>query len=326
MIFDYTIGNPPYQAKVGQRSNGLDVFKRIFDKFHEYCGAVSSSVVMIYPTFWMNNVSKGHGAWLVDNGLMYANSYYANEVFKTIMSTYRIGIVLTQKGYDGLIDNDGVLFKRDAGVWLGKKQSAILFERTYNYKKLDLQANHITKLSSMESFPDVPFSDERKSDEDIAVFIKETASTRQDGAIRYAPRDEVIPEYFSQEHVDEYTVAMPQHYFVQARSFNTVVDNPRLGFETRVFPKGCVFGRTYIRLAGFDTLEEAQNFSAYFSSYVPSSLTALNSSKASFASHTPDLGDYTNNNPDIDWDQPLDQQLYKLFCLSDQDIEIMEQC
>lgn len=42
------------------------------------------------------------------------------------------------------------------------------------------------------------------------------------------------------------------------------------------------------------------------------------------ASFVPDLGDYTSNNPDINWDEPLDPQLYKLFGLTEKEIAEVE--
>lgn len=38
----------------------------------------------------------------------------------------------------------------------------------------------------------------------------------------------------------------------------------------------------------------------------------------------PDLEDYTGNNPVINWDEPLDEQLYELWGFEDEHIQIIE--
>lgn len=119
---------------------------------------------------------------------------------------------------------------------------------------------------------------------------------------------------------------MPQAYFVQARAFNDIIDNPSKGFEIKVFPRGTVFAKTFVKLKNFNSMEEAENYVKYLNSYMITVLLTLDGSRTTFASFVPDLGDYTSNNPNIDWDKPLDEQLYALFNFTEKEITQIESC
>ena len=78
----------------------------------------------------------------------------------------------------------------------------------------------------------------------------------------------------------------------------------------------------------FDTESEAINFLKYqrsnFYQLLVNSNTRSHAGSAKVHSIVPDLGDYTDNNPDIDWSKPLDPQLYELFDLSQEEIDLIE--
>lgn len=74
------------------------------------------------------------------------------------------------------------------------------------------------------------------------------------------------------------------------------------------------FGRSRVALKLFDSKQEAENFYKYMKSYlVRYSFLMTDESLTSLGKRVPDLADYSNKNKYINFDQPLDDQLYNLF-------------
>lgn len=322
-MFDYTIGNPPYQSTTVKK-NGTMHHSRVYDKFQMYASSVSGSTVMIYPPFWQNNTLIGFGKWLMDNGIAFSEDYSAKQVFPSIMSNYRVGVVSVSQYLPSVVIHNGTPFSRKHGVWLGNEISRILFEETLSLPKLNSNVGEITKLNTVEESQGVDFSSERSTENDVAVWIKKTRGFSGDSDFYYAPRSVLVPEFFSAEHVDEFSVAVPNYYFKQPRAFNVMVDDPSSGFVVKVFNSGEVFSKTYNRIAGFKTKREAENFANYLKTNIVSHLLVLCGSKKSFGCFVPDLVDYSDNNPDINWDEPLDEQISELFHIRKQNVNHCE--
>lgn len=97
-LFDYCISNPPYQKKTGKSENSKITYKRVYDAFQYYASSMAKDTVMIYPSFWLNNVRRGLGAWLKDNGIAECYTYEAESIFgNAIRKDYKISIVSTKK-------------------------------------------------------------------------------------------------------------------------------------------------------------------------------------------------------------------------------------
>lgn len=80
------------------------------------------------------------------------------------------------------------------------------------------------------------------------------------------------------------------------------------------------------RFIFFSTKQEAEHMQAYFQTKLVSFLVGATVQGRGYALSklVPDLGDYTDANPDIDWAQPLDPQLYRLFNLTAEEIALVE--
>jgi hypothetical protein len=92
----------------------------------------------------------------------------------------------------------------------------------------------------------------------------------------------------------------------------------------RVIDNKHLVGETYFVVGHFNTEEEARNYALYLNSKTVKKL--LEASKGGklvqWGVFVPDLENYLSDS--LDWSQPIDPQLYRLFSLSDEDIAIIE--
>lgn len=89
---------------------------------------------------------------------------------------------------------------------------------------------------------------------------------------------------------------------------------------------GTAFGRSRLCVACFSSEEEAVNALSYLrTDFAQKILRITASGKVSaLAALLPDLGDYTSTNENIRWDEPLDEQLYALYGISEEDMASVE--
>lgn len=94
----------------------------------------------------------------------------------------------------------------------------------------------------------------------------------------------------------------------------------------RVVGNNTVIGESWYIFGLFNTEQEAINYKKYLDTKTVRKL--LSESKGgkmkTWGHFVPDLEDYTSRNPHIDWDKPLDPQLYKLFNLTNEEINTIE--
>lgn len=117
-------------------------------------------------------------------------------------------------------------------------------------------------------------------------------------------------------HKDTYTVCIGQ----------SLIENENRPLRLFVFPPDTYFGRSAVSLARFDTLLEAEHFVQYASTrfFELCLRLSLAGRMKTFGNFVPDLQDYTESNTLIDWNAPLDAQLFQVFDLTveEQDIVI----
>lgn len=102
-------------------------------------------------------------------------------------------------------------------------------------------------------------------------------------------------------------------------TWKVVVSSANAGGQKRdnqiaVLDNHSAFGRSRVALKTFQTEKEARNFFKYAQSeIIRFAFLLTDESLTSLAKKVPDLLDYTDNNGLIDYDQDVDDQLYKLF-------------
>lgn len=326
-LFDYTVSNPPYQidSSKGKKSTGTRTSIDIFPDFHKYAVKYSDQVVMIYPATWQKNINKGHGKWLIDNGLKSASNYIAKDVFgNSIEASIMLSVLHTVTGYFGDISINGSLRSRNIPVWISNDTDNLFYERTRGWNKGYLSgASYMTKLSNIKDSKIMILPENISDDTAVDIYIKRNPGKQADADF-FKIKEKDIKEYIipQNDHYDfnKYNVVIQSAVFGRQSVFDRMIR--QIGtIQARVFEKKTTSGLTLASLKSFNTKEEATNFANYMNSKIVSSLLYFDYSKKTFGSFVPDLKDYTDNNPDIDWSKPLDPQLYELFGLTDDEIK-----
>lgn len=360
--FDYCLSNPPYQiesknenqsnnskynakeANSDNKNNSTSTsqrlkFSRIFDKFQVLGISVAEKTTMIYPSSWQSSILKGFGKFLIDNGLYSVKDYNGNAVFgRSIKDNYPVSIVQCFHEYTGQIFSNDTTLQRDSTIWINTSTKNILINKTQHFPKLNNGKTNkkedksngngvydLTDLKNIENTTDVRFLNSSENlSQPVRIYIKKTSGTKADGGFYYAERSEILQHYINPQELDKYNVSTQAMFFKQIRNFKEVDSGVLENFGARISLPNEGFSNTWVNVKSFETLEEAENFVKYFNNRLITVLAGLEISRSKFASLVPDLKDYSNNNPDINWNESLDEQLYKLFNLSEEEITVIE--
>lgn len=329
-IFDYVISNPPYQVDISkgkERSVGTRTSRDVFPDFHKSAAEMAGNVVMIYPATWQKKITAGFGKWLFDNGLKSSENHLAKDVFNgSIEPSIMLSIVGTQSGYSGDIDIEGSSRLRTIPTWIGSDMDNLIYEKTRGWHGGYLSgATYMTTLTNLHDnqIPIVNPEDTTDHDNSLCtIYIKRKPGKQADAGF-FNIRESDIKNHIKEpsDHYDfsKYNVVIQSAVFGRQSVFDRMLR--QIGtIQARVFDEKTAAGITLSSLRSFDTREEAENFSAYMNSKLVGRLLYFDYSKRTFASFVPDLGDYTSDNPDINWDEPLDPQLLKLFNIEGEEI------
>lgn len=116
--------------------------------------------------------------------------------------------------------------------------------------------------------------------------------------------------------VEKDVITRNQNYI---NEWQVVVSSANAGGQKRdsqleIIDNHSAFGRSRVALRSFKTNDEAINFYRYVKTYVIRYAFLLtDEALTSLGKEVPDLGDYTNSNGLIDFDEDIDQQLCALF-------------
>lgn len=329
-IFDYVISNPPYQVDISkgkERSVGTRTSRDVFPDFHKLGVEIARNVVMIYPATWQKKITAGFGKWLFDNGLKSSENHLAKDVFNgSIEPSIMLSIVDTQSGYSGDIDIEGSPRLRTMPAWISSDMDNLIYEKTREWSGGYLSgATYMTTLTNLHDsqIPIINPEDTVDNNNSLCtIYIKRKPGKQADAGF-FNIRESDIEDYLTApgEHYDfnKYNVVIQSAVFGRQSVFDRMLR--QIGtIQARVFDEKTAAGITLASLRSFDTREEAEHFAAYMNSKLVGRLLYFDYSKRTFASFVPDLGDYTSNNPEINWDEPLDPQLLKLFNIEGEEI------
>lgn len=154
-LFDYVIGNPPYQIDVSKgkkRSTNTRNSKDIFPDFHKLSAEISDNVTMIYPATWQKKITTGFGGWLFDNGLKSAYNYDVCDVFGgAVEKGILVSVISASEGYTGDVVANGSPRPRSTPVWINSEKDYIVYKNTSTWGGEFLSgAAYITKLSNID--------------------------------------------------------------------------------------------------------------------------------------------------------------------------------
>lgn len=332
--FDVVIGNPPYQ------NEGIGVVARdepIYHKFMDLSYSVADKAVLITPARFLFNAGQTPKAWnkqmLEDEHLKIL--YYEQDSSKIFPNTdIKGGIAVTYRSLNEKFESIDTFIPFEELRSIDKKVGTI-FENSlstvitgavpYRFtnevkkevpeavklagKSFDVRTNALDKLN------DVLFFDERKSDgEDyvqiFGLFNKRRAykwiNTRYiEGPLNFAKYKIFVPKSNGSGAIGE-VLSTP------------LIGEPLIGHT-----------QTFISIGSLDTRSEAENLLKYiktkFARVMLGILKVTQDNPVATWAKVP-LQNFTSTS-DIDWSQSIaevDQQLYKKYGLSEEEIQFIE--
>ena len=338
MRFDVVVGNPPYQEESEGDSTGTNP---VYHLFFDGCCRVSDRVELITPARFLFNAGKTPKAWnekmLNDPHLKVL--YYEqdpNKVFPGVPITGGVAISYWDKNHnhspigtfipyeelrtivDKVTNSVGFSSIRDIIYVHSKFDLDKVFSLSEKYidmigsdgKDRRVRANALDKFDF--------FTKEKKSDDDVRVL----------GLIGNNRGYKYIPRVLLEENnwTDKYKVFVPESNGASGMLGDLparIISKPALGFP------GDGVTQTFIVIGSFDTESEANNLKKYilskFARVLLGALKATQRNNSVTWSHVP-LQDFSDAS-DIKWSEPIesiDQQLYKKYGLSQQEIDFIE--
>ena len=338
VLFDYCVSNPPYQMdKSTGKNNSAD---NIFHLFYQYGIDFTHQVIMIFPGGrWMQRSSRGNKAAHVIYPTVNTIDWYPNGDEKNITKVFsgiRIpdGVCIVTGSSNAVTDSDillnGIHFERpdDQGIlpltcWMSRVAYRIL-------QQYDDRAVHHKQPVTLFDVP--TYYSEKNPDK--ACILEDTASKNMmdDPIVAYIANSNrgtskrVDPHWLESSAVDwdDKRLDAFHTYKVCVAQAGAGKDPANTAYYS--IDKDTVIGNSWVVVGMFDTKQEADNYRNYVDTKTVRAL--LNESKGGkskkWGYFVPYLEDYTSRNPHIDWDKPLDPQLYKLFNLTEEEINTIE--
>lgn len=339
--FDYAISNPPYQRKSEAVKKTATNVVSIFHLFQLAAMNIAESTVMIYPAGrWIQGGGQGLRKFgqtmLSDPGLGsidILDKRQVEEFFPGVGITDGVGIV----HWDSRRDNFGIISLNgtevtvlDAGILpldpmmasIISKVAATCNDKGFGFvsgmkqtQKLfgvesDFAEKNPDKVALCEDHPDPP----KSLSEPIKVLTNDRAGKTGRPKWHWMSKADV-PR--GAEYVDKW------QFVIKSAQFPHETNQISNGL---IIAAGEAFGRSKVSLGAFDTEAEARNFAAAMSTLLFTRLyrETLSGGLTNLCAFVPDLGDYTSGNTHVDWTQPLDEQLYDLFGLTQDEIKVIE--
>jgi hypothetical protein len=331
--FDFCISNPPYQMDVQTESASRRVSKDIFPDFQKLGIRLSKNTVMIYPATWQRKIHEGLGSFLIENGIYSSDTIPGEKIFNGIILP--VSIVFVKEKYNGSILVNGRSVERNIIEWVDSLSSEILLKKTQKLKKIVSGTLDEISINNAEDCS-LELSKEPIQGNNIKILLKRKPGKQPDSQIFYV-YDKSFIKLYPNYPINKYKVAVRSRIFGRQAIFTEVVFTRHggLGLQTRVFNPYETFGTTWALLKTFDSKEESLNYSRYLNTMCIANIVKTCYLKKSFARNVPDLEDYTDKNPIFTPDEELpdghaykgldlDHRLYKLFDLTDEEIQIVE--
>lgn len=335
MKFKAAVGNPPYQITVAkkQTDNGQKRVSSIFHYFQQCSESIADYTSLIYPGGrWIHRSGKG----LAQFGLSQINDphlkrleFYPNaaELFDSASASIADGITVVLKdmsktapGFKYVYSVSGLSFEIDAenpgqelmtldprDEEVSRLIKATVAARSFTYLNASVLSQ---KLFSIES----DFVEKNPS---LVRAFKEGDSFDKKKEIKLFTNDKGGKSGRSKWYItDRKNITSGTEYL---DDWKVVVSSANAGGQKRsnqiaVLDNYSAFGRSRVALKTFKTEKEALNFLAYAKSeLIRFAFLLTDEALTSLAKLVPDIGDYSDNNGLIVFDDTLDKQLFDLF-------------
>jgi hypothetical protein len=332
MKFDFVIGNPPYQGENDANHNRMPP---VYHYFMDNAFKIGEVVELITPARFLFNAGFTPKDW---NNKMLKDEHFkvlhyepeSKRIFSNtdIKGGVAISYRATNKNF-GIIDTFtpymllNEIFKKISNMPNFKSIETIMSGRDlFHYSKTCFDAfpnmksrnnnNNVVNSNAFEKFPEV-FQKEKKQITDIKVTgrIKSVRETR----------------YIKKEYLDN-NQFLGKHKVIIAQAngsgaLGETLSPPLLGEPEEGFTD------TFICIGMFDSQVESKNCLKYIKTKFARALLAVLKVTQSMTKdkwHFVPIQDFTNTS-DIDWSVPvkaIDQQLYKKYGLSQEEIDFIE--
>ena len=326
--FDVVIGNPPYQEDT---DNNRDT--PIYHHFMELSYAVADKVVLITPGRFLFKAGQTPRSWnekmLTDVHLKVI--YYEQKSSEIFPNTdIKGGIVVTYHNskenfgaigqFISIPELNGILhkvvnrqdFKAISNIHFGNstyKLTKNVYEDFPEFEERVSRAERFSVGSNVfERFPEI-FFNEKQNDDDIQIYGRKNNERTYQW---------VKKEYISNHpNLTKYKILVPGAN--GSGALGEVLSTPLIGYT-----------QTFISFGAFDNKEEAENLLKYiktkFARVMLGTLKITQNNKTKEVWKNVPLQNFTSTS-DIDWSQSIaevDQQLYKKYGLSEEEIQFIE--
>ncbi len=338
MKFNAIVGNPPYQLTDGSGAAG-DAAIPIYNRFIDIAKEIKPNYIsMIMPSKWMiggRGLQQFRKDMIEDKHIEKLFDYENDrEIFPTSHIDGGVCYILWNKNYSGLVsyaykpaDGGQIVYERD----LKNDTSSFVvrdFRRQGLIRKVTIKGAFSSIVSARkpfgintdlfnakENYPEFDISDTPTSDSCLCwgvVGIKGGAKR-----VKVYIKRNAIPK--KQEWIDKYKLGISKSYSTGAINFpELIVANPNV-----------VFTETFLVIGPFDTEQEQQNCLKYTKTNLFKILLFFGKGSMQVTQevfcYVP-LQNFTAQS-DIDWSKSIpeiDQQLYKKYNLSEDEINFIE--
>lgn len=346
MKFDFCIGNPPYQEEADSNSttNGQKPRRSIFQYFQQSADIISKeSSVLIYPAArWIHRSGKGMTQFGLDQIndtrlstlIVYPNS---SEVFPTTEIGDGISIVVKKMkkkshNFNYVYREKGKEIKihlqcpgtdllpidpRDSVIVDKIKQFVNSKNLTFLHESILPRTLFGIESEFVEKNPDKvrPLEQNSKFNPDTEVKLLTNDRAGKAGRAKwFIANKNLITQ--NQSLIKEWQVVVSS-----ASPGGQKRDN-----QLEVIDNQSVFGRVRVALKSFTTEKEAQNFYNYVSSdFTRYALLLTDENLTSVGKLVPDLGDYTDHCPFLDFSKDINKQLFELVGLTNEEAEYVKE-
>lgn len=346
-MFDYVIGNPPYQKESLEsvsKTNGQKPMTNIFQYFQEAADRITDkAAVLIYPGGrWIHQSGKGmktFGKEQINSKSLSTVVFYpdASELFGNAASLSD-GITIVTKNYrkkgEGFtyiysqngeqtsvhVDNPGdkllPLDPRDLPI--EQKIDKIMRKNGWRYLHESILPRSLFPIESdfVEKHPDKVRTYEKEDPVDYAAEIKLFTNDKAGKAGRakwFVANKEVITK--NAKYISEWQVVVSS-----ANAGGQKRDN-----QLEIIDNHSAFGRSRLALRSFATRNEAKNFFAYVSSYfIRYTFLLTDEALTSLGKEVPDIENYRSGESIIDFSKNIDVQMCQLFGITTSEFEYMK--
>lgn len=344
MKFDYAIGNPPYQEMYNGESSGAN---SVYDKFIDAAYAVADKSVLIHPARFLFNAGSTPKTWnekMLNSRHFKILSYESNtaKIFPNLSSPITGGVVISYQDKTKTYEKIGTftpyeelnsLFRKvyDAPDFVSLS-NVIVTSFAYHFtSKMHsdnptaasmMSKGHANDLKSnvFERLPQI-FYDEKPDDNND--YIQIYGRLGSDRVFKYIRRDYINDVV----NLDKYKLFVSKADGA-AGQIGMPIPARILGKAT-VIGKGVGSTESFLSIGAFETKIEAENAAKYVQSKFTRALLGVLKVTQDITpakwKYVP-LQDFTPNS-DINWStsiRDIDQQLYKKYGLSQQEIDFIE--